>query len=80
VEKIVDRYTYRIEWSEEDGVYIARCLEFSGLAAHGDTSESALKEIKTVVGESIKWLREEGKPVPEPFGIKNFKGNVVELT
>ncbi len=73
---IIDKYTYRIEWSEEDQVYIGRCLEFSGLAAHGDSAESALKEIKIVVNESVKWLQEDNKPVPEPLGMKKFKGNL----
>ena len=73
---IVDKYTYRIEWSEEDQVYIARCLEFLGLAAHGDSPEKALKEIKIVVNESVKWLQEENKPLPQPFGMKSFKGNL----
>ena len=76
MKNMVDKYTYRIEWSEEDQVYIARCLEFFGLAAHGDSPESALKEIKIVVNESIKWLQEEKKPLPEPFGLKRFKGNL----
>ena len=41
-----DKYTYRIEWSEEDRAHVARCLEFPSLAAHGKTSEDALREIK----------------------------------
>ncbi len=73
---ITDKYTYRIEWSEEDGVYVARCLEFSGLAAHGDSYENALKEVKIVVAESVKWLKEDHKPIPEPFSTKTFKGNL----
>ena len=31
----VERYTYRIEWSQEDGIFVARCVEFPGLGAHG---------------------------------------------
>jgi predicted RNase H-like HicB family nuclease len=73
---IIEKYTYRLEWSEEDQVYIARCLEFPGLAAHGDSPEKALKEIKIVVEESIKWLREDNKAVPEPLGMKKFRGNL----
>ncbi len=76
MENQIDKYTYRIEWSEEDEVYIARCLEFPSLAAHGDTPESALKEIKFVVDESIKWLKEDLEPVPEPFSLKKYKGNI----
>ena len=46
--KIIEKYTYRVEWSEEDQLHIARCLEFPSLAAHGDTVENALKEIQNI--------------------------------
>jgi len=70
------RYTYRIEWSEEDHAHLARCLEFPSLAAHGDTPEKALAEIEFVVSESIRWMMEEGESVPEPLGSRRFKGNI----
>ncbi|MCK4765482.1 MAG: toxin-antitoxin system HicB family antitoxin [Candidatus Aminicenantes bacterium] len=76
MDRVIEKYTYRIEWSEEDMIYIGRCLEFPGLAAHGDTNEAALKEIKTVVNESVKWLQDEQKSIPEPIGMKKFKGNL----
>jgi predicted HicB family RNase H-like nuclease len=76
MEHNVKKYTYRIEWSEEDSSHIARCLEFPLLAAHGKTPEKALKEIEFVVAESIKWLEEEGELVPEPLGTRKFKGNL----
>jgi predicted RNase H-like HicB family nuclease len=72
----VEKYTYRIEWSEEDGIHVARCLEFPSLAAHGDTAEAALREIEFVVKSSIDWLQEEGAPVPAPFGMKKFRGQL----
>jgi predicted RNase H-like HicB family nuclease len=65
-----EKYTYRLEWSEEDGCHIARCLEFPSLSAHGDTMEKALAEIRFVVSETIKWLHEDGEAVPEPFWLK----------
>ena len=71
-----EKYTYRIEWSEEDHCHIARCLEFPSLAAHGDTIEEVLREIKYVVVESLKWMREEGETVPKPLGLKKFKGHL----
>jgi predicted RNase H-like HicB family nuclease len=70
----IDKYTYRIEWSEDDQCHVARCLEFPSLAAHGNTIEEALKEIEYVVAESISWMQEEGDEVPEPLGLKKFKG------
>lgn len=74
--KMIEKYTYRIEWSEEDQVHVARCLEFLSLTAHGNTVEAALKEIEHVVTETVKWLIEENEPIPEPLGLKKFKGNL----
>ncbi|OPY16052.1 MAG: HicB family protein [Syntrophus sp. PtaB.Bin138] len=72
----VSKYTYRIVWSEEDGCHIARCLEFPSLSAHGDTIEDALREIEFVVDETIKWMNEEGEPIPESLGMKKFRGHL----
>ena len=74
--KISEKYTYRVEWSEEDQLHIGRCLEFPSLAAHGDTVEGALKEIEKVVEETIVWMQEENEEIPEPFGLKRYKGNL----
>ncbi|MBB6482682.1 type II toxin-antitoxin system HicB family antitoxin [Spirochaeta isovalerica] len=73
---LIDKYTYRVEWSEEDNTHIAKCLEFPSLMAHGDTSSDALKEIEDVVTEAIEWMREDGEEIPEPFGLKKYKGNL----
>jgi len=73
---MTEKYTYRVEWSEEDNTHIARCLEFPSLAAHGTTAVNALSNIVDVVDESIKWLTEERSPVPEPLGLKKYKGNL----
>lgn len=45
-----DEYRYNVGWSEEDQVFVGRVVEFPSLAAHGDTLEDALFEIKKVVG------------------------------
>lgn len=76
MKNLINRYTYREEWSEEDEAYIARCLEFPSLAAHGPTPEAALSEIKTVVQFVLKDLVNSGDKVPEPFGLRKFKGNL----
>ncbi len=74
--EFIDKYTYRVEWSGEDNAHISRCLEFPSLSAHGKTMESALKEIKVVVRETINWMQEENEKIPEPFGLKKYKGNL----
>ena len=76
MDNLIEKYTFRIEWSEEDSAYVAKCLEMPGLMAHGETNENAFKEIKFVVAESVKWLIEDNQEVPEPLGLKKFKGNL----
>lgn len=74
--KIIEKYTYRVEWSEENQLHIARCLEFPSLVAHGNTIEDALKEIEKVVEEVVVWMQEENEEIPESFGLKKYKGNL----
>ncbi len=76
MEHDVNKYTYHIEWSEEDNAYLCKCLEFPSLSTHGDSTEEALRVMKEVVNESIEWLQEDGEPVPEPFGLRKYKGNL----
>ncbi|MBN1115348.1 MAG: type II toxin-antitoxin system HicB family antitoxin [Oligoflexia bacterium] len=73
---MIDKYTYRVEWSEEDKVHLANCLEFPSLMAHGSTPEEALEQIKIVVAETVKWMKKEKESIPEPLGLKNYKGNL----
>ena len=56
---------------------IARVAEFPSLAAHGETQEEALREIKDVVGFVLNDLTESGEPLPEPFGKRSFSGRLV---
>jgi predicted RNase H-like HicB family nuclease len=73
---LIDKYTYRVEWSEDDNVHIARCLEFPSLMAHGSTPAKALAEIEKVVGESMCWLEEEKEPISEPCHIPEISGRI----
>lgn len=74
---MIDKYTFRLEWSEEDCAYIARCLEFPSLAAHGSTREEALQQIEAVVLESVQWMEEEGDEIPEPMSAVEYRGNIL---
>jgi predicted HicB family RNase H-like nuclease len=73
----LEQYLYSVGWSEEDDAFIARIAEFPSLAAHGDTQEEALKEIKEVVSFVLKDLSESKEPIPEPFGKRTFSGKLV---
>ena len=72
MKKLLDKYTYRVEWSEEDQAHIGSCLELPSLKAHGKTPEQALKQIRRVVKETLLWMQEGKETIPEPFGLKSF--------
>ena len=74
--KIVDKYTFRVEWSEEDIVHIAYCLEMPSLKAHGKTPEQAFHEVQSVVSDAIAWMKKEGEEIPEPLSLRKYKGNL----
>ncbi len=76
IEDLVEKYTYRVEWSEEDKTHIARCLEFPSLAAHGEKAKDALVELESVVVETLKWMKEDGEEFPEAISTKKYKGNL----
>ena len=73
----LEQYLYSVGWSEEDEAFIARVIEFPSLAAHGETQEDALREIKQVVSFVLTDLAENNEPIPEPVGKRSFSGRLV---
>jgi len=67
-------YTYRVEWSEEDQEFVGTVAEFPSLSCLADGFLDALSGIQQVVLQAIDILEEEGKPVPEPYNLRQFSG------
>lgn len=72
-----EQYLYSVGWSNADDAFIARVSEFPSLAAHADSQENALREIKEVVRFVISDLEENKEPIPEPLGKRSFSGRLV---
>lgn len=70
----IDKYTYRTQWSEEDGVFLCRCLEFNSIVTHGDSTEQAIKECKKAVRLACDALISAQETLPLPFGVQHFSG------
>ena len=66
---MMDRYTYRVMWSEEDEEYVGLCAEFSLLSHLDDTPEKAFSGIRDLVAFCVDDLRKQGAPVPEPLPL-----------
>ncbi|ARU59205.1 HicB family protein [Oleiphilus messinensis] len=72
--KYLDRYTYRVTWSEEDQEYVGLCAEFQGLSWLEKSPEKALSGIRTLIKECVKDMQENNEPVPEALALKNYSG------
>lgn len=75
--KFVDRYTYRVTWSEEDQEYAGLCAEFPGLSWLDKTPEKALAGIRKLVNECINDMQKNGEVVPNPIATKNYSGKLM---
>jgi predicted HicB family RNase H-like nuclease len=74
MDKTIDRYTYRVTWSEEDQEHVGLCVEFPSLSWLEETPEKALKGIRKLVRDCIKDLQEEAQDIPQPIATKSFSG------
>jgi len=68
--KKAQKYSFRVQYSEEDGGYIALSPEFPGLSAFGETPEEAIRESETALDLFIEAYSEQKKPLPEPNVLK----------
>ena len=63
---ILQQYTLTVHWSPEDGVWIAEAPDLKPCAAHGDTPEQAVSELRAAMALWLEVAREAGWPIPEP--------------
>ncbi len=66
MEKMMAKNKIVITWNETDGVFIAKTPDLPGCMAHGDTEESALRNIEEAIGLWIDTARNCGDFIPEP--------------
>jgi hypothetical protein len=63
--KPIDEYHRRVEWSDEDRVYIGKCPDLiSGI--HGDDPVTVYRELGEVVQEVIDHFEQSGRKLPPP--------------
>ena len=60
------RYSLRIQWSEEDQVYLVEVPELVGCTTHGRTYEEAIAQVQEAMDGWIYGHQAAGYPVPPP--------------
>ena len=73
----IDKYAYRVMWSDEDGEYVGWCAELPSLSWLAKTPESALKGIRKVVAQAVRDMKKSGEAPPEPISMKKFSGKFI---
>lgn len=72
----MEKYSLVVQWSEEDGGYIATIPELTGLSAFGVTKEESLRELEVAKKVYLEVFKEDGCPLPEPDTLNSFSGQI----
>jgi predicted HicB family RNase H-like nuclease len=70
----IDKYTYRVTWSEEDSEYVGLCAEFPSLSWLADTQEAALAGIRDTVSQVVQDMQFTGEAIPQPLATREYSG------
>jgi predicted RNase H-like HicB family nuclease len=63
----VKHYTYRVEWSPEDGEWVALCVEFPSLSWLEASPTEAFAGMLRLVGEVIADMEASREDPPQPL-------------
>jgi len=74
MKKAVDRYTYRVTWSDEDNEYVGLCAEFPSLSWLESEPGAALTGIRKLVRNVVSDLKRSQEPIPEPISTRPYSG------
>ncbi|MGB9367680.1 MAG: type II toxin-antitoxin system HicB family antitoxin [Xanthobacteraceae bacterium] len=61
----MQNYAIIVYWSDEDSLWIAEAPDLKPCAAHGDTPEQAVAELRVAMEAWLEAARENSMPIPE---------------
>jgi HicB family len=70
----LDRYTYRVTWSEEDQEHVGLCAEFPSLSWLDSSPEKALAGVRKLVRGILGEMKKSGEDTPDPISLKSYSG------
>jgi len=71
---VVERYTYRVLWSDEDQEFVGLCAEFPSLSWLEPSQTAALAGIVRLVSEVIADMRRAKAAPPVPVASRPYSG------
>ncbi len=73
-------YTYRAEWSPEDGEWVGLCVEFPSLSWLEPDPVHAIGGIVALVADTVKDMYTNGEQPPRPLSERHYSGKVMVRT
>jgi predicted HicB family RNase H-like nuclease len=80
IKSLLDHYSYRVYWSDEDEEFVARCTEFPSLSGLAKSQAQALVEVRAAVEGAVMSMLDEGENVPEPLSTHKYRGEFLIRT
>ena len=71
---MIDRYTYRVTWSQEDESHIGLFAEFPSLSWIAPTPDQAFSGIRSLVMDVLADMEKTGESPPEPLAERAYSG------
>lgn len=72
----MEKYTYRVIWSEEDQEFVGQCAEFPSLSWLEEEQDAALHGIVRLVSDTLKDMEANKEPIPDRFPFASFPGTL----
>ena len=72
----VEKYTYRVIWSEEDQEHVGLCAEFPSLSHIAPSVPVALNGIVALVADVVDDMIQSNETPPQPLSLQDFKGKI----
>ena len=70
----IDKYTYRLTWSEEDEEFVGLCAEFPKLSWLAAGPEESLKGIRSLVKDCVEDMVQNKEIIPKPIATRKYSG------
>ncbi len=71
---VVDKYAYRVYWSEEDQEFVGLCAELPSLSWLDKSQTAALRGIVNLARQIVEDLAKGREPIPEPLATRRYSG------
>ncbi len=70
----MDKYTYKVTYSQDDKEYVGLCAEFPSLSYLEPNQTKAFTGIQELVKEIVKDMKKENEAIPRPLSTKQYSG------